>query len=227
MNYLLIVVALIMGWCIYKGYSKGFLRSIFYLCECLIIMAFVTIATPYVSDFIRHSTPIETKIQTKCDTYLHEKVANYMESSQEQQEDTMILPERLSNKLVGNPNFMDYLLEQGGIYTEVTTKLSALAVDGITYVCVFLIAIIVFRWIGVALKVVDRIPIVNGLNKWLGVLAGVMEGFVIVWIGFTILSFSAGTGMGRSLLVYVQQSSFLTWIYNNNIILDFALRIIH
>lgn len=227
MNYLLIVVALIMGWCIFKGYNKGFLRSIFYLCECLIIMAFVTIATPYVSNFIRHSTPIETKIQTKCDSYLHEKVSNYMTSPEEQKEKSLILPERLSNQLVGNPNFMDYLLEQGGIYTEVTAKLSALAVDGITYVCVFLIAIIVFRWVGVALKVIDRIPIVSGLNKWLGILAGAVEGFVIVWIGFTILSLSAGTILGRSLLVYVQQSPFLTWIYNNNIILDFALRIIH
>ena len=47
MNWVLLLVLLILGYNIIRGYRKGFLRIVYSLVSWVIVLTFVTVATPY------------------------------------------------------------------------------------------------------------------------------------------------------------------------------------
>ena len=50
----------------------------------------------------------------------------------------------------------------------------------------------------------------------LGVLFGLLEGFLLVWILMYLISCIATTAFGRSLAETIDGSVILSWFYNNN-----------
>ena len=55
----------------------------------------------------------------------------------------------------------------------------------------FLVILFVLRWIGRLLDIVDRIPVLGGMNRTLGVLLGFFKGLLVIglvysWLGSSI-----------------------------------------
>ena len=52
MNWVLLLVLLILGYNIIRGYRKGFLRIVYSLVSWVIVLTFVTVATPYINTYL-------------------------------------------------------------------------------------------------------------------------------------------------------------------------------
>lgn len=65
-------------------------------------------------------------------------------------------------------------------------------------------------------KVLSKLPIVSWLNKLLGMVFGVLETVLILWTIYSFIMFMDMGIIGQQLLIYTQDSPFLTWIYENN-----------
>lgn len=65
-------------------------------------------------------------------------------------------------------------------------------------------------------KVLSKLPIVSWLNKLLGMVFGVLETVLILWTIYSFIMFLDMGIIGQQLLIYTQDSPFLTWIYENN-----------
>ena len=63
------------------------------------------------------------------------------------------------------------------------------------------------------------LPVLHGLNKTAGLLLGLVEGILFVWIFFFGVTVCAGTKTGMELLWMIADSSLLSWIYRKNLLL--------
>ena len=87
----------------------------------------------------------------------------------------------------------------------------------------FAVGIIVLHFFSGILGIVSRIPIIRGINKYLGTVAGAIYGFVVVWIAFYVIALCSTSEVGGALISYIYESPFLTYIYENNLIVTLIM----
>ena len=84
MNWLLILVVLLVAGNIVWGFFRGFLRVVYSMAAWILILVFVTFATPYVADWMTEHTGLDTRIEKNCKEKLQNAVAGEEKSTEEQ-----------------------------------------------------------------------------------------------------------------------------------------------
>ena len=238
MNWLLIIVILVLAGNIVWGFSKGFLRVIYSMLAWIAILVFVTWATPYVANVLTEKTNIDNRIETNLDEKLHELVIGDTNGQKEDREpDTqnpgqgkknyrdlqMKLPDAVTNKLFDTNKIADQILEGSGAYDVVAGRATDLVMHVISFVLVLLIAVISFHLLSVVLKVVEKLPLIGGINRLLGLFAGLVKGILIIWLAFAIIAMAGTTDIGIALISYIYESPLLIWAYENNFVLTLLM----
>lgn len=223
MNWLLILVVLILAGNVVWGFCKGFLRVLYSMIAWIVILVFVTWATPYVADFLADKTNIDTWIEEKCSDKLHEYVMGEKADSTEYSDLQMKLPESITNKLFDTNQVADRFLEESGAYQAVAGRATEMAMRVISFVVVLLIALISFHLLSVLLKLVEKLPLIGGINRTLGIFAGFAKGILIVWLAFAIIAMGSATELGMGLVSFIYESPLLVWIYENNFVLTLLM----
>jgi uncharacterized membrane protein required for colicin V production len=241
MNWLVIVVILIIAWKMVSGYRRGLLRVLYSLVEWLLIFAFVTWASPYVSDFITNQTKIPEYIEARCMenlTSVQEEPTSGLSGTDLGEKLELLgisLPDSMTEKLFDSSEaqidealsktgtLAGTLLDQSGVYDLIAQKITALAVDSIAYVFTLVLALIAFHILGTALNLFNRIPMLGGANRALGFVAGALEGLLYIWILFAITAAGAATGWGRFIISYIAEAPVLVWLYQNNLLVNVLL----
>ena len=238
MNWLLIIVILVLAGNIVWGFSKGFLRVIYSMLAWIAILVFVTWATPYVANILTEKTNIDNRIETNLDEKLHELVIGDTNGQKEDREpDTqnpgqgkknyrdlqMKLPDAVTNKLFDTNKIADQILEGSGAYDVVAGRATDLVMRVISFVLVLLIAVISFHLLSVVLKVVEKLPLIGGINRLLGLFAGLVKGILIIWLAFAIIAMAGTTDIGIALISYIYESPLLIWAYENNFVLTLLM----
>lgn len=238
MNWLLIIVILVLAGNIVWGFSKGFLRVIYSMLAWIAILVFVTWATPYVANVLTEKTNIDNRIETNLDEKLHELVIGDTNGQKEDREpDTqnpgqgkknyrdlqMKLPDAVTNKLFDTNKIADQILEGSGAYDVVAGRATDLVMRVISFVLVLLITVISFHLLSVVLKVVEKLPLIGGINRLLGLFAGLVKGILIIWLAFAIIAMAGTTDIGIALISYIYESPLLIWVYENNFVLTLLM----
>lgn len=238
MNWLLIIVILVLAGNIVWGFSRGFLRVIYSMLAWIAILVFVTWATPYVANVLTEKTNIDNRIETNLDEKLHELVIGDTNGQKEDREpDTqnpgqgkknyrdlqMKLPDAVTNKLFDTNKIADQILEGSGAYDVVAGRATDLVMRVISFVLVLLIAVISFHLLSVVLKVVEKLPLIGGINRLLGLFAGFVKGILIIWLAFAIIAMAGTTDIGIALISYIYESPLLIWAYENNFVLTLLM----
>ena len=76
MNWLLILVVLLVAGNIVWGFFRGFLRVVYSMAAWILILVFVTFATPYVADWMTEHTGLDTRIEKNCKEKLQNAVGS-------------------------------------------------------------------------------------------------------------------------------------------------------
>ena len=238
MNWLLIIVILVLAGNIVWGFSKGFLRVIYSMLAWIAILVFVTWATSYVANVLTEKTNIDNRIETNLDEKLHELVIGDTNGQKEDREpDTqnpgqgkknyrdlqMKLPDAVTNKLFDTNKIADQILEGSGAYDVVAGRATDLVMRVISFVLVLLITVISFHLLSVVLKVVEKLPLIGGINRLLGLFAGLVKGILIIWLAFAIIAMAGTTDIGIALISYIYESPLLIWVYENNFVLTLLM----
>lgn len=238
MNWLLIIVILVLAGNIVWGFSRGFLRVIYSMLAWIAILVFVTWATPYVANVLTEKTNIDNRIESNLDERLHELVIGDTNGQKEDREPDaqnpgqgkknyrdlqMKLPDVVTNKLFDTNKIADQILEGSGAYDVVAGRATDLAMRVISFVLVLLIAVISFHLLSVVLKVVEKLPLIGGINRLLGLFAGLVKGILIIWLAFAIIAMAGTTDIGIALISYIYESPLLIWVYENNFVLTLLM----
>lgn len=238
MNWLLIIVILVLAGNIVWGFSRGFLRVIYSMLAWIAILVFVTWATPYVANVLTEKTNIDNRIESNLDEKLHELVIGDTNGQKEDREPDaqnpgqgkknyrdlqMKLPDAVTNKLFDTNMIADQILEGSGAYDVVAGRATDLVMRVISFVLVLLIAVISFHLLSVVLKVVEKLPLIGGINRLLGLFAGLVKGILIIWLAFAIIAMAGTTDIGIALISYIYESPLLIWVYENNFVLTLLM----
>ncbi|SCP99250.1 CvpA family protein [Anaerobium acetethylicum] len=230
MNWLTVLVVIILAGLAFKGYRQGFFRTVFSLVSVVLTIVLVLFVTPYISEFLQEKTPVFQIVKTEVSEKLLSEAGTVNTDTPEgqiQAVESYNIPKVMKNLILDNNNEQTYrLLETAGFYDFAGSYIARLIVNAMAFVAAFLIITIFLRMTLFTLDIITEIPVIKGANKVAGLVAGLGEGLIVVWILFlTITAFSKGES-GKAIFDMIENSLFLNILYNNNCILKLISSVI-
>ena len=216
MNGLEIIVLGFIAVCGLIGFFTGFLRAAYSLLAGILVLAFVTWATPKVTVFLEENTGFGQMIQDKCIDYIE-----YQDELQSDAEGLQsLIPEEMLEGIAGYAaETAGEALQEAGLYEEIAGVIAHYILEGIAFLLMMLTGGILTHWLAHALDLASRFPALKGPNKIMGAVFGVGKGLFLVWVFFVVLTLLGGGESGNMLLSSIEESPILNFLYQNNILL--------
>lgn len=92
--------------------------------------------------------------------------------------------------------------------------------------CYIVVFAIVYAAIYIIFRIVNgicRLPVIKELNKGLGIIFGLLKGILVVWLFFIAVTVFYNTAPAQSIIACINENTFLTWLYDNNIIMNILI----
>lgn len=240
MNWVLIAVLIILAVSAIAGYCKGMLRIVYSMIAWIIVLAFVVWSIPHINLYLRENTLIYEKIETYCEERVRRSANDELEQAGQEKSDELTEQlnenEMLESLGIGVPapvlegilekttDAAGTLVEQSGIYTDIAEGLADFILKGISFLTALIAAWILVHIISQLLGIVSRIPVIKGANRSLGLLVGTVYGLLLVWLAFYVVALGSAGETGQLIVSYIYESSFLTFLYENNFVLTLILK---
>jgi len=226
MNVLTIIVLIIFLVFILNGYRKGFIRKFASMFFFIAASMLVYLATPHISSFLKNYTPVYKVIEDKCEQAFLTDDGNAEEETSQLEQikfiENLEIPEVLQKQLTSNNNKSVYEnLAVESFKNYIISYLATLILNIISYVVTFILVSVILRLAIKALDVMAKLPIIHGINQFLGLFLGLLQGVLVVWLIFLVITIFSSTSTGRQLLLMVSESPILTFIYDSNLLLKF------
>ena len=222
----MIIVLAFLAFFVLKGHKKGFLKVALSTFSFIIVIILSMALSKPVSNFIGNTSwgdSIEESVGELVDTKIDEFLEDSGDEIPEDEENTFIeslpLPSFIQNTLKSGNTLEEYVEMQVETFEEYTAaKFTDIIISAISYVIVMILAAVIIRLLLKGAKFVNKIPIIGGINKFLGALLGFFEGLLILWaVGLFIISVS-GTSFGESIILLIQSNPVLDFIFDNNLL---------
>ena len=138
--------------------------------------------------------------------------------------DKINLPESLTEAVKAMPDseLMSVIREYGEVSVkEITIRLIAfrladIVLTAIAYLVIMVVVSIVLRVVVAATGLIRRLPVIKQADKLGGLIVGLVEGIVVVWIFFTVVTAISGTQAASNILVQIHGNAILELLYNCN-----------
>lgn len=226
MNILLMITLLILAAFAIAGWVRGFIRVFAHMFFFAASVLLVSLVTPYISHALVEYTPVKRMVEDSCREALQGAVEDKT-SRMEQKKfiEGLGLPKALEKELVSKNN--------GDTWQEMTVEnfsgylagaLAELIIKGITFVIALLLVSVVLRMTVLTLDVIAKLPVLNGINRFLGLLLGAGEGLLVLWLAFLVISLFGGTAWGAQLQKMIQESPLLAMLYHGNLFWELLAR---
>lgn len=239
MNWLLIGVGVIFFIGMIVGYARGFLKIVVSFGVTLATVILVVTITPKAADLLKKYTPIDDAIQKKMVMMMTPDIGEIdftgtelgeIEIPRQKQIELLEkanLPAVFRNGLLENNNSEAYKVLKVKSFPEyVGAYLSDIIIKMVAFLLTFVIMTILVRAVIFALDIITALPVIKGLNRFAGAFVGMLIALVIVWIGFFVITLVYNTQIGNQCFQWIGESEFLTFLYDKNIILEFATKLI-
>lgn len=233
LNLALIITLFILFFSILQGWRKGILGIVFGLVSWIFVIAFVVFAHPYIENYLRDNTKTYDTIYEKTQEHLEKRInENQAAQGIEQWWDSLTqgLPRQTIDNMktdlkidFGDKEYLDAdLLEskKQQMVDELAVKISDFILQGISVLIAFLIAQILVGIVGGIVKAVGRIPVINSINGFFGLIAGAVEGFLVIWVLMYLVACVSGTTIGQGIAMDIADSKFLTYLYDHNLLMS-------
>ena len=234
-NILCIVVIVILLIFSLHGMFKGLIGKLAGVLAVIAAILVVRMALPYVTDFVRDRTPVYTVAVEQCDKIAEKLVNNDLlvnaggnarialdtlsRIEQTKFIQQLPLPKALQNAMLQFNNGEGYsslgVSDFGGYVVHFFANL---IVNIVAFLATFVLAWILVWAVLKTLDLFTAVPGISGLNRAGGFLLGLAEGLIFVWIILLIISISSGTEWGGALMKMVEESKFLSLLYDYNIL---------
>lgn len=230
MNWVLIIVLFVLAASAILGYYKGVLRIAYALAAWVIVLVFVTWATPYIDRILTENTSIDEKLLSYCEETLRQTADTQTDTGNVENESDLAelgvqLPGTVLDGILQKADdTADEFLEESGAYEKMAQGLAGFLMSGISFIIALVISWLIVGMLSQAIGIASKIPVIKGVNQLLGFLAGGIYGLILVWIGFYLVALTSAGETGRTIVSYIYQSPLLTYLYENNLVLTLILR---
>lgn len=228
MNWLFWAVVCLIGYHIFDGFRRGFIRKSVSMVSLILTLVLVTWLTPQITNFISEKTTLQKSLQKKCsEMFLDEDYDSEVKTDQVLMIENMNLPENVKEMILENNNSEAYqLLEVTGFHEYVGAYLAELIINTLAYFIAFVVVWALIRAVLLALDVVTMLPVLHGINKFAGGILGIAESIVLVWIAFLFVTILCNGELGQRFFELISENQFLLLLYNNNVIMKIVFGIV-
>lgn len=226
-----IVTAAFLALSCWLGYRRGLIKEVVSMFFVFLSIALVWVINPYVNKFIRENTSVYESIQSGCEELISSRTETLQGINAEDQTsllDSLPLPELLVKGLKKNNTAEVYQYLSVNTFVEyVSGYLATTIVNGLSFALTFLLATLLIRMVTFALDIISRLPVLNGVNRVTGALAGLVKGVVFVWIALLLITIFCSTQAGGKLLSMVREDRFLSLLYESDILVRIFMSIFY
>ena len=131
---------------------------------------------------------------------------------------TLPLPDLLRRSLVQHyemPNMFEFL-NVSTVEEYIAGFFAGMAINIISMILVFIIVRLSLGFLSGLLDVVGRLPVIRNFNHGGGLIVGIVQGVIVVWIGLALMNLLF-LDMTRPELVGLLEGSLIAgWVYENN-----------
>jgi hypothetical protein len=206
------------------GYVRGFLKMILSIVSLALTLYAATLISPYISAQLQ-KTNLYTTVYESTYNYVEDKIVDSAASGFEGAMDALELPDIIKQYVTQKEVSSDIV--ENSIHTAgstiaamVAAQLTSYVFDTLVFIITFFAAQIAVRLLIMALDIVSKLPVINGINKIAGLAAGLCEGVVIVWILFLFVGMLGSSEFVTQFYKQINENAVLTFLYNNNIIMN-------
>jgi len=222
MNILVIIILGIFLLSLFAGYKNGFMKTVFSLVAWIIALVVCNVATPLVADFLIEKTTIAMDVQLVIEEKINEALAQTIETT-ELEAINAAIPEELKGLLFGEDETFGDSISVGNVFDV------APLVETVMSIIAFLVVIVVTRIlllvVELVLGIASKLPLIGPLDKLLGLVCGAGKGLIWCWVILAIISVLALTGTNTEWAAYISESELLTWLQENNVLLNYIVNI--
>ena len=233
MNILLLVVGIIFLASVFVGYKKGLVKIVASLLATIIIVVLVGQCTPHVSAWIRKATPLEDNVQKKLMEMLmpegEDSEALLEADLSSEQQISLIegakIPKMLQDMLLENRNSEAYAMLGVATFGEyVGAYVTKVLADIIAFLVTFIAVMIIVRIAVGMLGILNKLPVIGGINRIAGGAVGIGIGLIVVWILFIVVTLLYNTAFGRMCFENIADSPILTTLYDSNFLMKYITK---
>ena len=252
MNWVLIGVIAVIAFNAFSGAKKGMIRLIFSLGVLVATILLTVMIAPLATGFVKDNTKIYQNIETATYKSIvkNNTVSNafiqigkqdvQIDSSNpgseitgitDQVVDTLALPASLRKEIQSKIDVEGFVADgmasaQDMVAKFISTQIATIIFNVIMFVVIFALIYIIMQIIIVAGDILSRLPVIRQVNKAGGMVLGAFKGLIVVWVFFIAITMFCDTEFAKTVFAYVNEDSFLAFIYNNNLILKLIFMVI-
>lgn len=223
MNYIvdIVLVAIILVFAI-VGWNKGIVRIITGFASSLISMiAAIILYKPFAA--FMEKTPIYTGLRENILSKLIvqqgsmlDRGAQFRDGAKAMITESLGLPKFLSDFIAGQiPNPAEVVTTRQ-IAETISTHIAKVAISIISLVLIIIIARVGLYFAKGILSVLTKLPVIHQADGFLGLIAGIFQGFLIIFVLMTLLVLLGTLPEFKSLLDIIDKTYITKAIYNYN-----------
>ena len=207
-----IVIVAIFALCIMLGYKRG-------LAGCLIKVLSFFIALIVAAMLFKPAAVIVTN-NTEFDENIQTSIVSVFEKEEAEKKD--------ENKKSDSP-IMEYISDKveeateekkNEIVNNAAKDISINIINVLCFIAIFLIVRIALIFVKALADLITKLPVIKQCDKIGGIIYGILQGFVIVFIGLALITFISTITKQTTLLELINQSYIGSILNNNNILLN-------
>ncbi|MCL2400201.1 MAG: CvpA family protein [Defluviitaleaceae bacterium] len=198
----------------YMGYRRGLIRTVFNLVSFALAIILSVYLFPIVANWLRG-----TALFTGLKDYIIRTMGleDAVQTHSAELISTLPIPDILRRNLIenNNPNMFE-LLNVQTIEEYIASYFAGLAINIISIILVFIAVRLILGLISGVLNIVGKLPIIKQFNHGGGLLLGILQGVIVVWVGLTIINLFFLDPTAPGLQVMLDESLVAGWFYENN-----------
>ncbi|NLO09998.1 MAG: hypothetical protein GX129_09065 [Clostridiales bacterium] len=216
MNWLLIIVLGIIIVNAFIGRRIGFVKIVFSLFSFIMALMITAWISPSVNGMLKNNESFYEKASQRVEDMLFKEQAEA--TDEEDIIESLPLPKSIKESLLENK-----AKQEANIKSYITAHVTDIAINALAFVITFAVVFVGLWVISIALNIISKLPILNQLNKLTGLLVGGLQGVIIVWILFIIITIFSGTELGGTASEQIESSVILSFLYDKNFLLNIVL----
>lgn len=205
-----IVIVAIIALCLFLGYRRGLTGSLLKILSFVLAIVIAFILFKPVSNLVINHTNWDDSLKTSIEQFITEKTSTPEEKSSLPQ----VIVDYIDETMAQSVN------EAKEIAIENTAQsVTNLIVNAGVWIAVFIIARILLIFIRFITALIAKLPVIKQFDKLGGILYGILEAFVILYVLLAIISFIAPMINNAEFIDALNKSFIGSMLYNNNILL--------
>lgn len=194
--------------CIIVGYVRGLTGSLIKILSFVIAIVIAFILFIPISSLVINNTQIDEKLEQS----IREMIVQNNENKEEK------MPEAITD-------YIGRQIEQAAdsaketIADSTAREVSTTIVKAGTWIILFILARIILICLKFITGLIAKLPVIKQCDKIGGIIYGLIEGLIIIYVLLAIISFVSPMTNG-TLVSAINQSYVGNMMYNNNLLLD-------